>query len=181
MAQKRIKMQAFDFEDIYVSYISRLRMFALEYVHSEEKAEDIVQDVFMHLWEKKDTLPYDINIISYLFVSTKNLCLNFLRHQVTVQEAAQHLKEDIRHELELKLSSLELLDSSIFSEPNLEDIVTEAIASLPEKCREIFIQSKLQGKKQKEIASEMNLSIKTIEAQMSIAHKKIKEKLKGYF
>ena len=81
----------------------------------------------------------------------------------------------------MKLASLELFDQSILLEQDIERIITKAIDSLPEKCREIFIKSKIEGKKQKEIAAELNVSLKTVENQMNIAYKKIRAELKDYF
>lgn len=179
--EKIDKTPTFDFEEIYISYFSRMKMFAMEYIQSEEDAENIVQDVFMALWEKRKVLPYETNILSYLIVSTKNRCLNHLRHEKLVQEVTSKLTEELTIEMELKQMSLENLNDALFSEPNLEAIITDAIQALPEKCREIFIKNKLEGIKQKDIAEEMHLSIKTIESQMAIAYKKIKEKLKYYF
>lgn len=179
--QENKEIQSFDFENIYITYFSRLKMFALEYVLSEEDAKNIVQDVFISLWEKKEQLPYDTNIVSYLFVSTKNRCTNHIRHRVVMQEAANKIQEEYQLTLQLKLASLEQLDHALFAEPDLEEIVTNAIQALPPKCREIFIKNKLKGKKQKDIAKEMNISVKTVEAQMSIAYKKMKEELKEYF
>ena len=120
------------FEEIYVSWFSRMKYFALEYVVSEEDAENIVHDV---------------------------------EYQAT---------------LRMKLASLELFDQSLLSEQDIERIITEVVDSLPEKCREIFIKSKIEGKKQKDIAAELNISLKTVENQMAIAYKKIKSELKDY-
>jgi RNA polymerase sigma factor (sigma-70 family) len=75
---------------------------------------------------------------------------------------------------------LELFDQSLLSEQDIEKIISEVINSLPEKCREIFIKSKIEGKKQKDIAVEMNISLKTVENQMNIAYKKLKSELKDY-
>lgn len=66
------------------------------------------------------------------------------------------------------------------SEDNIKDIIEKALNALPERCREIFILSKLKEKKQKEIAEELNVSVKTIEAQMTIAYKRLKEELKNH-
>ena len=67
-----------------------------------------------------------------------------------------------------------------YSAEDIERIITEVVDSLPEKCREIFIKSKIEGKKQKDIAAELNISLKTVENQMAIAYKKIKSELKDY-
>ncbi|MDR2920028.1 MAG: RNA polymerase sigma-70 factor [Tannerella sp.] len=170
----------YDFEEIYVSYFSRMKYFAREYVLSDEEAENIVQDVFAELWEKKVLLTYDINLIAFLFTSIKNRCIDYLRHKVVVQDAVNQMQEEYRITLRIKLSSLELFDESMFSEQDIEKIVTDIINSLPEKCREIFIKSKIEGKKQKEIAAELNITLKTIENQMNIAYKKLRSELKDY-
>ena len=60
------------FEEVYVSYFSRMKHFAMEYVLSEEDAENIVQDVFVDLWERRDLLAFNMNLVAYLFTSIKN-------------------------------------------------------------------------------------------------------------
>lgn len=168
------------FEEIYVSWFSRMKCFALEYVVSEEDAENIVQDVFTELWDRKEVLAYDVNLIAILFTSIKNRCIDLLRHRVVVKEATNLIQEEYQITLRMKLASLELFDQSMLSEQDIEKIITEAIDSLPEKCREIFIKSKIEGKKQKEIAEELDISLKTVENQMSIAYKKIRFQLRDY-
>ena len=79
------------------------------------------------------------------------------------------MQEEYQITLKVKLASLELFDQSLLSEQDIEKIISEVINSLPEKCREIFIKSKIEGKKQKDIAVEMNISLKTVENQMNIA------------
>lgn len=170
----------YDFEEIYVSYFSRMKCFAREYVLSEEDAENIVQDIFTELWEKKELLTYNINLVAFLFTAVKNRCIDHLRHKVTVREAVNQMQEEYQITLNVKLASLELFDQSLLSEQDVEKIISDAIDSLPEKCREIFIKSKIEGKKQKDIAAELNLSLKTVENQMNIAYKKIKSELKDY-
>ena len=92
----------------------------------------------------------------------------------------QRLENTADGNLWMKLASLELFDQSLLSEQDIERIITEVVDSLPEKCREIFIKSKIEGKKQKDIAAELNISLKTVENQMDIAYKKIKSELKDY-
>ena len=163
------------FEEIYVSWFSRMKYFALEYVVSEEDAENIVQDVFTELWERKEILAYDVNLVALLFTSIKNRCIDLLRHRIVVKEAVNLIQEEYQATLRMKLASLELFDQSLLSEQDIERIITEVVDSLPEKClREIFIKSKIEGKKQKDIAAELNISLKTVENQMAIAYKKIK-------
>ena len=72
------------FEDIYLSYFSKMKHFAKEYVILDEDAENIVQDVFVELWENKEMLNMHMNLIAYLFTTIKNKCLNHLRHKLVV-------------------------------------------------------------------------------------------------
>ena len=81
----------------------------------------------------------------------------------------------------MKYYSLEHFDLDILEEKSIEQILSKAIDALPEKCREIFIKNKIEGKKQKEIAMELNISVNTVETQMGIAYKKLKTELKDYF
>lgn len=129
---------------------------------------------------KKEILAYDVNLVALLFTSIKNRCIDLLRHRIVVKEAVNLIQEEYQATLRMKLASLELFDQSLLSEQDIERIITEVVDSLPKKCREIFIKSKIEGKKQKDIAAELNISLKTVENQMAIAYKKIKSELKDY-
>lgn len=168
------------FEDIYLTYFSKMKYFAKEYVVSDGEAENIVQDVFLELWEKREALTMHTNLIAFLFTAIKNRCLNYLRHKMIVQDTASQLQEEYLLTLRMNLNSLEAFDQNLFSEQDIEKIITRALNSLPEKCREIFIMNKIEGKKQKDIAAELNISINTIETQMGIAYKKLRVELKDY-
>nr|WP_129730796.1 RNA polymerase sigma-70 factor [Parabacteroides goldsteinii] len=168
------------FEDIYLSYFSKMKYFALEYVIREEDAENIVQDVFTELWEKREILSMQINLIAYLFTTVKNKCLNHLRHITIVQETANLIQEEYLINLRMNLNSLEAFDQNLFSDQDLEKIITRALNTLSPKCREIFVMSKIEGKKQRQIATELNISINTIETQIGIAYKKLRTELKGH-
>ena len=157
-----------------------MKRFAQEYVIREEDAENIVQDVFLDLWEQNLLMLTHTNLFAYLFTALKNRCIDFIRHKTVVQHAAQKLQDDYTKALQMKFQSLEAFDEQLFSEPDIETVIQNAIESLPEKCREIFILSKIEGKKQKAIAQELNISINTVENQMAIAYKKLKESLKDY-
>lgn len=161
-----------DFDKIYVMYFSRMHRFAKEYVLSDEDAENIVQDVFLMLWEKRTVLDVQVSLLSYLFSLVKNRCLDFLRHQIVV--------EDYKQELSAKLIALEQFNYIFNTDEDLERLFSSAIDKLPERCREIFIKSRLDGKKYREIAEELNLSVNTVENQMTIALKKLRAELKDY-
>jgi RNA polymerase sigma-70 factor (ECF subfamily) len=161
-----------DFDRIYLSYFYRLHRFAKEYVMSDADAENIVQDVFLLLWEKREVLNIQISLTAYLFSLVKNKCIDYLRHRVITNEFQQ--------ELSLKLASLEELDSAFVSDEEIEQFLADAINKLPKRCREIFIKSRIEGKKYREIAEELNISVNTVESQMAIALKKLRIELKDY-
>lgn len=168
------------FERTYIQYYAKTKRFAYQYVQSNEDAENIVQDIFTELWERLDTLPTDINLVAYLFTSVKNRSLDTLRRRFLTQEIERQLQEEYTLNLKLKIDSLEALDTKLFDQENTEAILTQAINNLPERCKEIFIKSKLEGKRQKEIANELSITVNTVETQMGIAFKKLRKDLQHY-
>ncbi|MDR0745106.1 MAG: RNA polymerase sigma-70 factor [Mediterranea sp.] len=168
------------FKKVYILHYPRLKRFAQEYVLVEEDAENIVHDVFTELWERWDTFSSHNNLLAFLFLSTKNKCIDLLRKRIISHKAENKIMEEYVLTLRTNLQSLDVFNQNISNEEEIEQQITRAINSLPDKCREIFIKNKIEGKKQKEIAEELNISIKTVEAQMSIAYKKLRVELKDY-
>lgn len=160
------------FDRIYVMYYSRMLRFAKEYVVFEEDAENVVQDVFLLLWEKREVLDIRVSLVSYLFSLVKNRSLDYLRHKVVAEEYKQ--------ELSFKLMSLEQLNYTFSSEEEIEKVIANAIDKLPERCREIFLKSRIEGMKYREIAEELNISANTVENHIAIALKKLRVELKDY-
>lgn len=168
------------YNEFYIHWYSRIKHFAREYVLSEDDAEDIVQDIFLELYEKYDSLVYRVNIVAYIFATVRNRCIDHLRHKIVVQESAERMQEEHLLTLRMKFDSLEILDNELFNENNIEETINNALHTLPERCREIFVKHKIEGKKQREIAEELHLSPKTIENQLTIAYKKLREELKEH-
>ncbi|MEN6323654.1 MAG: RNA polymerase sigma-70 factor [Proteiniphilum sp.] len=168
------------FEEVYINYYALMKRFAQQYLIREEDAENIVHDIFSELWEKKMEFSSSVNLHGYLFIILKNRCIDFLRHKTLEYHTISEIQNEYIRSLKLKLSSLEEFDNTILMESNVENIIKNAIDTLPEKCRKIFVMNKIEGKKQNEIAKELNISINTVESQMSIAYKKLKESLKDY-
>lgn len=160
------------FDKIYVIYYSRMYRFAKEYVLSGDEAENIVQDVFLMLWEKREVLEIQVSLVSYLFSLVKNKCLDYLRHK--------EIESKYQKEFCAKRYSLELLNQAFSSDEEIEEIVTTAVNKLPLRCREIFIKSRIEGKKNREIADELKISLSTVENQMTIALNKLRISLKDY-
>ena len=100
------------FEKIYKLYYPKMFAFAKNYISANEDVENIVQDVFLVLWEKKDELELSCTLTTYLFTLVKNRCLNFLRHKLIEEEYNAQMKE----ELGFKLYALESMEYSYHSE-----------------------------------------------------------------
>lgn len=169
-----------DFSKIYSIYFPKLVRFSHAYILSEEDAENIVQDIFLYLWVHKEMLDSLNNLNAFLFSLAKNKCVDYLRHQVLVDSKIQEMESIQVRELSFKLSSLQQFDENLLSSTDIELILDKAINNLPEKCRQVFILSRMEGLKHKEIASRMDISVKTVENHLSTALNKLKVELKDY-
>jgi len=167
------------FEVIYKRYAPRLFYFVHEYVPNREIAEDIVQDSLMALWNKRSTLNDQTNLGAYLFTVAKNNCLYKLRdrrYKLKLFETA-----DIDEpELNLNLEALSVLDTSFLTFIEIEQIIEKTLEQLPLQCRVVFRLSRLEEKKNKEIADELGISVKAVEAHISKALKLFRTALKDY-
>ena len=169
------------FSGIYDVYFPKLLRFTQTYLIREEEAEHIVQDLFVSLWEHKEILSSLCNLNAYLFKLVRNRCIDYLRKEIRREESRAELSEVENKELQLKLYSLEMFDDDRLSDADIEELLHKAINRLPERCREIFIMSRLQNLRYKEIARKLDISPNTVENQVVIAIRKLKEELKEYF
>lgn len=168
-----------DFSHIYVTYYARMKRFAREYVVSTEDAENIVQDVFLELWGNWERMRDSDNLFAYLYLAVKNRSIDFLRRRSVSLRAGEHITQEYRRTLQLNYEALAAFDD-ISSPEGLERVLNDALATLPERCRLIFVMSKLEGRKQYEIARMLGISINTVESQMAIAYRKLRAVLKNY-
>jgi RNA polymerase sigma-70 factor (ECF subfamily) len=147
------------------------------YAHSilkdQDVAEDVVQQLFIKLWEKRETISEIDNIRSYLFRSTFNLSLN---EQKKMQRMPKS-DEDIVHNTAFQSSDN---TSNLLVSNELQERIESAMLVLPEKCREVFHLSRNEQLSYKEIAQEMNISTKTVENQVGKALRIMREELKDY-
>lgn len=169
-----------DFSRVYSIYFPRLVRFAREFVLSTEDAENIIQDLFIYLWEHQDLLENLSNLNAFLFVLVKNRCIDFIRQKRLVGQKREEFEFVMDKELQLKMYALQQFDENALSVEAVEIILNEAIDRLPEKCREIFILSRMEGLKYKEIAERLHVSTKTVENQIITALKKLRLELKDY-
>ena len=154
------------FKEFYHSQFFKLYQFAYSFVHSKENAEEIGNDVFFALWQKRESLHTIQNIQVYLYVAVKNASLNYLRkNNLQVPVSVDELNVDHFP----MVANPELL----LIQRELQQQVREAIEQLPPRCRLIFKLVKEDGLSYKEVATILDLSVKTIDSQLCLALKKL--------
>ena len=158
------------FEKLFKYYYGPLCVYASQIIRDDVSAEEIVQDFFVKFWERKNHIKIESSLKSYFFRSIKNLCLNRIKHeQIKLLHANKIISESEQNGF-----------GDHFIEVDLKKDIEESIAALPEKRREIFRLSREEGLKYREIAEKMSISVKTVEAQMGLAIKTLRDKLKKY-
>lgn len=160
------------FKDLYRQYFVKLYRFATSLVHCNEAAEEIVHDVLVNLWKRRNTFDEITNLNTYLYVSVKNLSLNYLRDQYKPKQI------DIET-LYNKSSHISIDPESLFIDKEQAEHLNTLINNLPLRCKLIFKLIKVDGLKYKEAAALLNISSKTVENQLAIAFKKIAGILKN--
>lgn len=166
------------FKVIYNEYYSMLYYFVLEFIPLKETAENVVQDTFITLWNKRNELKVDSNLTSYLFTVAKNNALNRLRDKKYNQKLFSNTLDV--SELNLNIETLSTIDTSVCAFMDIEQIIQATLSSLPPQCRKVFELSRFQEMKNREIAEELNISIKTVEGHISRGIKTFKIALKDY-
>jgi RNA polymerase sigma-70 factor (ECF subfamily) len=158
------------FEQVFRSHFKRLHAYACTIMREVGPAEEIVQNVFLKLWEKKAEITIRENASAYLYRAVHNESLNYLRHQ-KVRSAYQSYAMRQHKQTEQEKPA----EKVIMGE--LEKKLETALRELPEQCRTIFQLSRFEDLKYKEIADKLGLSVKTIENQMGKALKLLRLKL----
>ena len=132
-------------------------------------AEEIVQDVMLELWRRRETLAVDDSLRGYLFRATRNRSLNHLRHGAIEKRAEPELAAD-------RVESGSSAHAALVEE-EIDVAVKRAVADLPARCREVFELSRVHGLRYSEIATTLGISVKTVEAQMGKALRILRERL----
>jgi len=168
--KKMIEGDIDSFKYFFDKYYNDLCNFVHIYLHNQVLSEEIVQDIFVYFWEKREKLQINTSVKAYLFSASKFKSLNLIRDTKTHKEIVGQIGiSDHRYTSDQEDS---LIDTDEFRK-----ILDLAISQLAPKCREIFILSKKQEISNKEIAERLGISVKTVENQMTIALKKLREQL----
>ncbi len=168
------------FNLLFTTYYGRLCMYAESFVDNSQIAEDLVQDVFVNIWLKREDLPFDDQLKPYLYKSVHNTCIQYLRGRINMER--NHFR------IENKLLEGELIPPALYLFPDdpiqrkeIQDLYKQALDSLSLKTRTIFLLSREQGMKNSEIAKQMGISLKTVEYHISRALSIFRIVMKDYY
>ncbi len=160
------------FELLFHYYYPGLVMYSSQFTADRAEAEEIVQDFFVRVWQKHQQLIPADSLKNYFFSSVKNGSLNFLKHRKIEERYLTEVTELSKRHL--------AYDPDLYIASELQEKIKNGINLLPEKCREVFIMSRIRGLKNEEIATALNISKRTVEAQISKALKMLRIELKDY-
>lgn len=160
------------FRQFYYLCYDRFFRIAYYYTHNETWSQEIVLDAFMKLWEKRDSLTRITGIEDYCFILVKNTALNYLDKE---ERRSAHFSPNLSEPTEKDNSPEE-----VFISEELFAIYVKALDKLPERCREVFIRVKEEKKSYAQVAEEMQISVKTVDAQLQKAMSRLKEEIRNY-
>lgn len=160
------------YESIFKNHYSHLCAYANTFLGNTDAAEDIVQDVFFQIWQKREQLNIEGSVKGYLFKSVHNSCLNALKHKKVKEAHKVHTMYEFKDSADLPLHEKE--------SDGLHETLRKAIEKLPPERKKIFIMHRFEELKYKEIAENLNLSVKTVENQIGKALGFLREEVRKY-
>ena len=158
---------------LFDRYYEGLLNYAGRIVRETELAHDLVQETFCKLYEDNVNLSIHLSVKSYLYKSVYNSCLNEIKHQKVVNNYADRELLDFYFTEIVQAPEAELA----LQNEDIRKVLEEAINKLPERCREVFVLSKVEELSNKDIAEKLNISVKTVEVQMTKALSRLREEL----
>jgi RNA polymerase sigma-70 factor (ECF subfamily) len=168
------------FKLLFHSYYKPLSSYALTFIKYADVDEEIVQEIFIKIWENRNDLNISSSLRSYLFRCVHNNCINYIKHIEVKNKQTREITEDIFYHSELANlsssgSSLEMIVSG-----ELEACLEKVIHNLPGECRRIFILKRYEQLTNQEIADQLNISINTVKTQLLRAFEKLREAVKKF-
>ena len=157
------------FRVLYKKHARTLIVYASKFV-DKTTAEDLVQNVFLKVWSKRSFLVWEEGLSTYLYHAVQHACLDYLKHL--------EIKRNILGKLKIEELNYTDNSASLWQENRYLQVIYREIDNLPEKCRKIFTMSYLEDRKSSDIASLLNISKRTVEAQLYKALKLIQEALR---
>jgi RNA polymerase sigma-70 factor (ECF subfamily) len=157
------------FEVLFKTHFKALHSYASVMLYHDSHAEEIVQNIFVKLWEKRGLLDVQTSVKAYLYKCVHNDCLNYIKHKKIKARYQDHAAFTMNDQAEHTSDKLVLGE--------LQECLQVAMNELPEQCRTIFQMSRFEELKYREIADELGLSVKTVENQMGKALRILRVKL----
>jgi len=157
------------FRFFFETYYSDLCNYVNLFVKNESLSEEIVQEVYIYLWDYRKKIIIDKSVRTYLFTASKNKYLNHIRNEKVRTRTFSKLKDNPQDQVPRP--------DEIVEKQDFREMLDKVISSLPLRCREIFLLSRIHGYTNGEIAAELNISHKTVENQITIAYRKIREQI----
>ncbi len=167
------------YRELFDTYYTKLFLYAKSYVENEKEAEDIVQDLFFHLWEKRKDIVIFSSVSAYFFRAIHNRCIQYLRHKKVVQGYEERHLFKIKETETLYKSSTDFSFSSVQIK-EIQQILNKVYDDLPEKTREVFRLSREESKSHKDIALALDMSVKSVEYYITKALKNFRFALHDY-
>ena len=156
------------FDAIFRTHYAGLVGVAESMVRERAIAEELAQEVMLELWRRRHTLQVQESLRAYLFRATRNRALNHIRHLRVERLGEPYARGE---------ESVPAVGPRQLVEAEIHEALADAVQALPERCRQVFELSRVQGLRQQEIAAEMGISVKTVEAQMGKALRMLRERL----
>lgn len=158
------------FEYLFKAYQPRLYNYAIRFVEDQDMAHDIIQECYLHLWEKRMLLE-QVSLTSLLFTMVRNGCLNYLKHKSIVENYKIEYLANIDGEERLYQADFTMSSEYHLLYNELQEQIQHVIDNLPERSKEIFLLSRFQGLKNREIADKLQISTTAVEKHLSKALK----------
>ncbi|MEG0948636.1 MAG: RNA polymerase sigma-70 factor [Bacteroidales bacterium] len=169
------------FHELFRKYSYRLQRFAYDYVGDIDDAMDIIQNVYLTFWEKREHLSTDTNPEAYLLVLTRNACIDHLR-KAKVRYTYMNMTQDtLSLEQSLNLSALEAMNPDSLEIKDLKKLISDTIAAMSPESREVFLLSRKDQLKYTEISERLHISVRTVERRMGVALAAFRKNLKEHY
>lgn len=157
------------FRTLFYSFFSPLCVFAHRYVEDQATCEDLVQDTFFRIWKNRKSLDIHSSARNFMMTTVRNSCLDWLRKQAVEKRWEEKFMEEAEEET-----------TDLYTTIELEHLLNQALDKLPEQISSTFRSNRFEGKTYTEIATEKNISVKTVESYMSKALKLLRVELRDY-
>ncbi|WP_455508923.1 RNA polymerase sigma factor [Butyricimonas paravirosa] len=161
------------FAQVFRMYYGPLLNYAGRILKDVELANDVVQECFCRLYERRKEIKREFQVRPYLYKSVYNSCIDAIKHQKVENN---YINQELLDFYFSKVVETPEAEQALLDE-DLKGAIQDAINKLPERCREIFVLSKVDGLSNKQIAEQLNISIKTVEAQMTTAFVRLRKEL----